>query len=117
MEIDNERVLLEDQQGKFVGKDGAHSFSYEELIGEMERNPARFSNNVVTRPLMQEYVFPTLAFIGGPGELAYWSELQQVFHTVGFQMPPVVPRLTITYVERDIATDLFDLQLRESDPF
>ncbi|MDA2270835.1 bacillithiol biosynthesis cysteine-adding enzyme BshC [Bacillus thuringiensis] len=117
MEIDNERVLLEDQQGKFVGKDGAHSFSYEELIEEMERNPARFSNNVVTRPLMQEYVFPTLAFIGGPGELAYWSELQQVFHTVGFQMPPVVPRLTITYVERDIATDLFDLQLRESDPF
>ena len=100
MEIDNERVLLEDQQGKFVGKDGAHSFSYEELIEEMERNPARFSNNVVTRPLMQEYVFPTLAFIGGPGELAYWSELQQVFHTVGFQMPPVVPRLTITYVER-----------------
>lgn len=47
--------------------DGAHSFSYEELIEEMERNPARFSNNVVTRPLMQEYVFPTLAFIGGPG--------------------------------------------------
>ncbi len=117
MEIDNERVLLEEHQGKFVGKDGAHSFSYEELIEEMERNPARFSNNVVTRPLMQEYVFPTLAFIGGPGELAYWSELQQVFHTVGFQMPPVVPRLTITYVERDIATDLFDLQLRESDPF
>ncbi|HDV8361934.1 TPA: bacillithiol biosynthesis cysteine-adding enzyme BshC [Bacillus cereus] len=117
MEIDNERVLLEEHQGKFVGKDGAHSFSYEELIEEMERNPARFSNNVVTRPLMQEYVFPTLAFIGGPGELAYWSELQQVFHTVGFQMPPVVPRLTITYVERDIATDLFDLQLREIDPF
>lgn len=117
MEIDNERVLLEEHQGKFVGKDGAHSFSYEELMEEMERNPARFSNNVVTRPLMQEYVFPTLAFIGGPGELAYWSELQQVFHTVGFQMPPVVPRLTITYVERDIATDLFDLQLRESDPF
>ena len=52
-----------------------------------------------------------------PRELAYWSELQQVFHTVGFQMPPVVPRLTITYVERDIATDLFDLQLREIDPF
>ena len=84
---------------------------------EMERSPERFSNNVVTRPLMQEYVFPTLAFIGGPGELAYWSELQQVFHTVGFQMPPVVPRLTITYMERDIATDLYDLDLQEIDPF
>ena len=38
MEIDNERVLLEDQQGKFVGKDGAHSFSYEELIGDGEKS-------------------------------------------------------------------------------
>lgn len=117
MEIDNERVLLEDNQGKFVGKDGTYSFSYKELIEEMERSPERFSNNVVTRPLMQEYVFPTLAFIGGPGELAYWSELQQVFHTIGFRMPPVVPRITITYIERDIATDLHDLQLQESDPF
>lgn len=117
MEIDNERVLLEENKGKFVGKDGAYSFSYEELIEEMERNPERFSNNVVTRPLMQEYVFPTLAFIGGPGELAYWSELQQVFHTVGFRMPPVVPRITISYLERDIATDVKDLQLQESDPF
>lgn len=32
-------------------------------------------------------------------------------------MPPVVPRITITYIERDIATDLHDLQLQESDPF
>ncbi len=117
MEIDNERVLLEENQGKFIGKDGVHSFSYEELMEEMERSPERFSNNVVTRPLMQEYVFPTLAFIGGPGELAYWSELQQVFHTAGFQMPPVVPRLTITYMERDTATDLYDLDLQEIDPF
>ena len=117
MQIDEERVLLEEKNGKFVGQDGTYSFSYEELIGEMERNPERFSNNVVTRPLMQEYIFPTLAFIGGPGEIAYWSELQQVFHVFGFQMPPVVPRLTISYMERNIITDLYDLHLQESDPF
>ncbi len=54
-------------KGSLLGKDGTYSFSYEELIEEMERSPERFINNVVTRPLMQEYVFPTLAFIGGPG--------------------------------------------------
>ncbi|PFE05888.1 bacillithiol biosynthesis cysteine-adding enzyme BshC [Bacillus cereus] len=117
MQIDEERVLLEEENGQFVGKDGAYSFSYEELIAEMERSPERFSNNVVTRPLMQEYIFPTLAFIGGPGEIAYWSELQRVFHVFGFQVPPVIPRLTISYVERDISTDLHDLQLQESDLF
>ncbi len=46
---------------------GRIPFHMRELIEEMERSPERFSNNVVTRPLMQEYVFPTLAFIGGPG--------------------------------------------------
>ncbi|WP_243523993.1 bacillithiol biosynthesis cysteine-adding enzyme BshC [Bacillus pseudomycoides] len=117
MQIDEERVLLEEENGKFVGKNGAYSYSYEELIAKMERNPERFSNNVVTRPLMQEYIFPTLAFIGGPGEIAYWSELQQVFHVFGFRVPPVVPRLTISYMERDIFTDLHDLRLQERDPF
>lgn len=117
MQLDEERVLLEEENGRFIGKEGAYSFSYEELIAEMERSPERFSNNVVTRPLMQEFVFPTLAFIGGPGEIAYWSELQQVFHVLGLRMPPVVPRLTISYLERDIATDLYDLQLQESDLF
>lgn len=117
MQIDEERVLLEEENGKFVGKSGMYSYSYEELIAEMEKNPERFSNNVVTRPLMQEYLFPTLAFIGGPGEIAYWSELQQVFHVFGFRVPPVVPRLTMSYMERDIVTDLHDLQLQESEPF
>ncbi|PEY41393.1 bacillithiol biosynthesis cysteine-adding enzyme BshC [Bacillus cereus] len=117
MQIDEERVLLEEENGKFVGKNGAYSYSYEELIAKMEKNPERFSNNVVTRPLMQEYIFPTLAFIGGPGEIAYWSELQQVFHVFGFRVPPVVPRLTISYMERDIFTDLHDLRLQERDLF
>ncbi|ENQ3104593.1 bacillithiol biosynthesis cysteine-adding enzyme BshC [Bacillus cereus] len=117
MEINGERLLLEEEEGRFICKEGMYSFSYEEIIKSMEDHPERFSNNVVTRPLMQEYIFPTLAFIGGPGEIAYWSELQQVFHAVDFQMPPVVPRLTISYIERDIETDLQDLQIQESEVF
>lgn len=117
MEINGERLLLEEEEGRFICKEGMYSFSYEEIIKSMEDHPKRFSNNVVTRPLMQEYIFPTLAFIGGPGEIAYWSELQQVFHAVDFQMPPVVPRLTISYIERDIETDLQDLQIQESEVF
>ncbi|MGG0186651.1 bacillithiol biosynthesis cysteine-adding enzyme BshC [Bacillus rhizoplanae] len=117
MKINGERLLLEEEEGRFICKEGMYSFSYEELIERMESHPEQFSNNVVTRPLMQEFVFPTLAFIGGPGEIAYWSELQQVFHAMDCQMPPVVPRLTISYLARDIETDLQDLQLQESEVF
>lgn len=37
MQIDQERVLLEEENGQFVGKNGVYSFSYEELIDEMEK--------------------------------------------------------------------------------
>lgn len=117
MQIEGERVLLEESNGRFVGKEGLYSFSFEELMEQIRKHPERFSNNVVTRPLMQEYVFPTLAFIGGPGEIAYWSELQQVFHVLDFKMPPVVPRVTISYLERHIEADIRELGLSESELF
>nr|MDH3083946.1 bacillithiol biosynthesis BshC [Bacillus subtilis] len=68
----------------------------------MEEHPERFSNNVVTRPLMQEFLIPTLAFIAGPGEINYWGELKQAFAVMGYKMPPVMPRLNITILERHI---------------
>lgn len=117
IQIEDERILLEEDNGRFIGKDGLYSFSFEELMEQVREHPERFSNNVVTRPLMQEYVFPTLAFIGGPGEVAYWSELQQVFHVLDFKMPPVVPRVTISYLERHIEADIRELHLSESDVF
>ncbi|MFD3448036.1 bacillithiol biosynthesis cysteine-adding enzyme BshC [Microbacteriaceae bacterium 4G12] len=112
---DGERWLLEKEGERFVCQDGKYAFSYDELREMMEKTPQLFSNNVVTRPLMQEYLFPTLAFIGGPGEIAYWAELQQVFHEVGFVMPPVVPRLMISYIERAIDTDMHDVALTPED--
>lgn len=78
----------------------------EELLQMAKRSPHQLSNNVVTRPLMQEFLFPTLAFIAGPGEIAYWAELKEAFSLFGYAMPPVVPRFNITLVERSIDTDL-----------
>ncbi|MBO9130272.1 bacillithiol biosynthesis cysteine-adding enzyme BshC [Bacillus sp. 165] len=118
MHIEGERWLLEkEENGLFSCKDGAFTFTYEELQKAVEEKPEIFSNNVVTRPLMQEYLFPTLAFIGGPGEVAYWSELKQVFHAVEFHMPPVITRHMISYVERAIEADMKDIGIAVSDVF
>ncbi len=118
MHIDGERWLLEkEDNGLFSCKDGSVTFSYEELSRIAKEKPELLSNNVVTRPLMQEYLFPTLAFIGGPGEVAYWSELRQVFYAAGFLMPPVVARHMISYLERSIATDVQDLKISVQDIF
>ncbi|MCL6585883.1 MAG: bacillithiol biosynthesis cysteine-adding enzyme BshC [Anoxybacillus sp.] len=107
----NERWLLEYEEGKFCNKKGGIQLSQEELLLLARTEPYKLSNNVVTRPLMQEYLFPTLAFIAGPGEIAYWAELKEAFSLFGYTMPPVVPRFTITLVERSIQTDLHELGL------
>lgn len=109
----NERLLLEyhEEDRKFVSKNKSVSFSITELLQIANDFPERLSNNVVTRPLMQELLFPTIAFIAGPGEIAYWAELKRVFELFEIKMPPIVPRLNITILERAIGSDMDDLQL------
>lgn len=96
-------------------KDSGRQFTSEQLNKLIEEQPENFSNNVVTRPLMQEFLFPTLAFIGGPGEISYWAELGRCFRSVGLEMPPVVPRISLTLLERHIDRTLIELDEDISD--
>ncbi|TXC92060.1 bacillithiol biosynthesis cysteine-adding enzyme BshC [Metabacillus litoralis] len=106
---DGERFLIERAiNGEFIIPDINIQFSYAELMDLIETNPEKFSNNVVTRPLMQEFLFPTLAFIAGPGEVTYWAELKKVFSIMEMKMPPVLPRLQITLLERSIERNLIE---------
>ncbi|SEP55132.1 bacillithiol biosynthesis cysteine-adding enzyme BshC [Piscibacillus halophilus] len=97
--MNGERLLLEVEDGRWVSKDEQVSFTHEELVEEIQKKPDQFSNNVVTRPIMQEMVFPVLSFIGGPGEIAYWSTLKPAFETLNLQFPIITPRLTITLLD------------------
>lgn len=98
--LHNERVLLErTKDGKWIGKQEEVLFTTDELLQKLEEKPYLFSNNVVTRPLMQELLFPTLAFVAGDGEISYWGVLKDAFHQLKLKMPPVLPRLSFTYVD------------------
>ncbi|MED1782143.1 bacillithiol biosynthesis cysteine-adding enzyme BshC [Brevibacillus fortis] len=93
----DDRLLLERHGERFINR--RRSYTRDELLKQVADSPERFSTNVVTRGLMQEHLFPTLAFIGGPGEIAYWAYYREVFELFGMQMPIVLPRLSITLVE------------------
>ncbi|MBB6443735.1 bacillithiol biosynthesis cysteine-adding enzyme BshC [Bacillus benzoevorans] len=109
-----ERILLEFDPKKrlYIGKNGAVRLKISELRQIAAEFPEQLSNNVVTRPLTQEMLFPTLAFIAGPGEIAYWAELKKAFESFSLKMPPIVPRLNITLLDRSIETDLQELGLK-----
>lgn len=96
------RLLLKKKDGLFVNEQTGLEFTVEEMYTFAAREPWLLSNNVATRPLMQDLVFPVLAFVGGPGEIAYWSLLRDSFHILGIRMPVVVPRLSITIVTRQV---------------
>lgn len=99
----NERILLKRlETGEWEGKQGEVLFTTNELKDIALNNPELLSNNVATRPIMQELLFPTLAFIGGHGEISYWALLKDAFHSFDIKMPLVVPRLSFTYVDRHI---------------
>ncbi|MEN1966979.1 bacillithiol biosynthesis cysteine-adding enzyme BshC [Lentibacillus sp. N15] len=112
----DERILLtRKDSGEWVGKQNDVQVTTTQLQEIAEAQPELLSNNVVTRPLMQEMLFPTLAFIGGPGEISYWSALQPAFHALDMTMPPVVPRLSFTIIERHVEKLLHKYGVTPSD--
>ncbi|ANU27890.1 bacillithiol biosynthesis cysteine-adding enzyme BshC [Planococcus versutus] len=98
--IKGERLLLERQEQEFVVNNGAIRYTTQQLLDIAKNNPELLSNNVVTRPLMQEMVFPVLAFVGGPGEIAYWAALKGAFELFSMELPVIMPRLNLSLVNR-----------------
>ncbi|AHV98390.1 bacillithiol biosynthesis cysteine-adding enzyme BshC [Paenibacillus sabinae] len=93
------RLLLIRKDCVFTDRKGTISFSREELLDLLDRYPERFSNNVLTRPLMQDYLLPVLATVLGQGEISYWGITGRAFEQMGLQMPLIVPRMSFTIVE------------------
>ena len=108
---EGERFLLERKGSLYQDATGLITLTENELLEVAKKSPEKLSNNVVTRPLMQEMTIPVLAFVGGPGELAYWATLKDAFTVLDLQMPILAPRLNITLVERKIEQLLSTYQL------
>ncbi len=88
----NVRGRIEEEKGKFKVVDTSLEFSKEELLALIENSPEKFSPNVILRPLYQETILPNLAYVGGPGELAYWFQLMPMFENYKTSFPILLPR-------------------------
>ena len=76
---ENTRSRIIKTETGFETADQKNQFSSEELRAEINLHPEKFSPNVLMRPLYQESILPNLAYIGGPGEMAYWLQLKSTF--------------------------------------
>ena len=88
---------------RVAGHDGFHigdeRHTRQALVERVTQTPHEFSPNVLLRPIVQDTLFPTVCYVSGPSELAYWGQLKDVYATFGVPMPLVVPRGTATIVD------------------
>jgi bacillithiol biosynthesis cysteine-adding enzyme BshC len=70
-----------------------------DLVALARSNPERFSPNVLLRPLVQDTIFPTICYVGGPAELAYLGQLKGVYAHFGVPMPLIAPRASASVVD------------------
>ncbi|WP_375323946.1 bacillithiol biosynthesis cysteine-adding enzyme BshC [Flagellimonas sp. GZD32] len=107
-----ERII--EKNGKYHVVNTHLDFTKEELSKEMQEFPARFSPNVVARPLYQEVILPNLCYIGGGGELAYWLELKAYFEELGVTFPMLMLRNSALLITEKQAKKVrkMDLEVR-----
>ncbi|GAB4323529.1 MAG: bacillithiol biosynthesis cysteine-adding enzyme BshC [Candidatus Zixiibacteriota bacterium] len=68
-------------------------------LARLEQSPAAFSPGVLFRPVAQSYLFPVIATVCGPSEMAYWAQSRALFDRFNTVMPVVLPRSRATIVE------------------
>ncbi len=70
--------------------------------------PERISPNVVLRPVYQDVLFPVVASVVGPSELAYYAQISGVFELFNLEPSIYIPRLSLTVIEHRISKILDD---------
>ncbi len=106
-----------DGEGGFFETGGEKRWTLSEIEKEIQAYPERFSPNVVLRPLYQEIILPNLAYIGGPGELAYWMQLKGVFQDHETPFPQLILRNNVLVLSASSKSKLEKLELELQDLF
>ena len=108
------RQALRLRDGRFALLEG-ESFSPDDLLARLQEQPQVLSPNVLLRPVVQDYLLPTAAYVGGPSEIAYFAQTVPVYERILGRMPVLVPRASFTLLEPPIQRLLqkYGLTLRD----
>ena len=118
---EGDRLAIEEHSPKsgtersFFLKGSRKSFVLKELLAELDARPERFSPNVVSRPLYQDSLLPTAAYVAGPGEIAYFAQFKPSYQWANLPMPLIHPRVTVTLVEERLERALKKFRITVED--
>src|SRR5713101_4058714 len=82
---DGVRQVITASAGKFQA--GETTWTRDELVHMTHTEPENFSPNALFRPVVQDYLLPTAAYIGGPAEISYFAQSEVVYRHLLGKMP------------------------------
>jgi len=103
-----------------VGQDwkaGSKTHTSADLLGILAEAPERLSPNALLRPVFQDTILPTAAYVGGPAEIAYFAQSAVLYERLLGRVTPVLPRFSATLIEPAIATVMAKHEVTLEDAF
>ncbi len=110
-------ALRRTADGRLRAKGRSESFTEDELVKIAETEPGCFSPGVMLRPVVQDYLFPTICYFGGSAEVAYFAQNSEVYRMLGRPATTILHRQSFTFVEPKHARTLEKYGLSFSDLF
>lgn len=96
--VKGERIRIEKIDDKF--KVNGDLLTLNELYQEVELTPENFSPNALFRTIYQEMILPNICYVGGSGELAYWTQLKSSFQIFGVDFPILQTRISAFFIKK-----------------
>ena len=109
------RERLAKTRDGWIAREARIPFSADEVAARMRDEPAAFSPNVFLRPVAESAVFPTLAYVGGPAETAYFAQIGPLFQAYGILPPIAYPRFSARLVPGGVAEKAAELGVTDED--
>jgi len=91
------RQPIASDAGKF--ESGSRTWSQAELLTAIHEGPENFSPNALLRPVIQDFLLPTVSYIGGPSEISYFAQSEVLYRNLLGRMPVMLPRAGFTLVD------------------
>lgn len=107
------RQAITSNAGKF--ESGRKSWTQTQLLDEIHSEPENFSPNALLRPVVQDFLVPTVAYIGGPSEISYFAQSEVLYRNLLGRMPVMLPRTGFTLVDTKAQRLLTHYGLRVED--
>jgi bacillithiol biosynthesis cysteine-adding enzyme BshC len=100
--LGRDRLRIAGPDGAFETRRSGERLSLGDLEAVVRSTPERVSANVLLRPVVEARVLPTVAYVGGPAEVAYLGQIGPVFAQLGVSRPVPVPRLSGFLIEAKV---------------